>query len=242
YEYKSIQINYEDIKEQILELETRLNEDFSPTIEGLKMQLHDFMGFEGVKNQIKFINKEITKLFTEKDRLEKILEHKDEQDNITLLPYSLLSDLAEFIEARLNNWNYLSSVNVVFDSSYQVFDIVISGKNRKSYGKGKRAISYAACLLGVLDYCLAKKRSFSNLIVLDSPLTTFEEKRNLNLSDVTSQGVVDSFFIDLSNTPLNAQIIVFDNKEPSLESADSLQHLNTIIFNGNEQLGRKGFF
>ncbi|MGJ1315733.1 hypothetical protein, partial [Sphingobacterium multivorum] len=34
YEYKSIQINYEDIKEQILELETRLNEDFSPTIEG----------------------------------------------------------------------------------------------------------------------------------------------------------------------------------------------------------------
>lgn len=241
-EYEGIKADHKNVDKQINELDSRLNNDFSPTIDGLKLQLNDFMGFEGIKNQIKFINKEISKLFTEKNRLERILEHKDVPDEITLLPYTLLSDLAEFIEARLRKWHYLPTVNVVFDSSYQVFDVVISGKSRKSYGKGKRAISYTACLLGVLDYCLAKQRNFSNLVVLDSPLTTFEEKRNVSLSDAASQSVVDSFFIDLSNTPSNAQIIIFDNKEPSEAATDLLNSLNTNVFTGNDQLGRKGFF
>jgi len=242
FEYKAIQASYEYVNGQILELETRLNEDFSPTIDALKTQLSDFMGFESVKNKIKFITKEISKLFTEKDRLERILEIKDIPDDITLLPYSLLSDLAEYIEARLRKWHFLPSVNVIFDSSYQTFDIVISGKRRKSYGKGKRAISYSACVLGVLDYCLAKQTNFSNLIVLDSPLTTFEEKRNVSVTESISQSVVDSFFTDLSNTPTNAQVIIFDNKEPSTGIVDSLSNLNTIVFTGNNQLGRKGFF
>lgn len=241
-EYVGIQTNHGYISDQIEGLEVQLSKDFSPTIDGLKLQLNDFMGFEGVKNQIKFVNKEIAKLFAEKDRLERILDQKEVPVDITLLPYSLLSDLAGYIEARLRKWHYLPAVNVVFDSSYQIFDIVISGKSRKSYGKGKRAISYTACLLGVLDYCLAKQRSFSNLVVLDSPLTTFEEKRNVSISDAAPQSVVDSFFVDLSNTPKNAQIIIFDNKEPSMAVDDQVSDLNTIIFTGNEQSGRRGFF
>lgn len=242
FDYADIQTNHKYISEQIAGLEVQLSEDFTPTIDGLKLQLGDFMGFEEVKNQIKFINKEIAKLFAEKDRLERILDQKEVPDDITLLPYSLLSDLAEYIEARLRKWHYLPIVNVVFDSSYQIFDVVISGKSRKSYGKGKRAISYTACLLGILDYCLAKQRNFSNLVVLDSPLTTFEEKRNVSISDTASQSVVDSFFVDLSNTPKNAQVIIFDNKEPSSAVEAQLTELNTIIFTGNEQSGRRGFF
>lgn len=231
-----------EVNGHITDLEVRLETNFTPRIDQLKSDLREFMDFESITNEIQFVDKEVTKLYSEKDRLYTLLQTKEEVEEINLLPYTILADLSDAIAARLKAWNYMHPVNVVFDSNYKIFDIVISGKSRKSYGKGKRAISYTACLLGLLDYCLQHNRNFSNLIVLDSPLTTYEEKKNLPKEEAVSETLLNSFFRDINNTSSDAQLIIFDNKEPSDEIKQELDRLHIVIFTSNEEVGRRGFF
>lgn len=223
---------------RIEELEAEIQKNFTPKIDGLKADMKHFIKYESLYNRICFIDDEVDKLYKEKDRLEKQLGEKEDEDEINLLQYSTLSELSDYIQKRLQRWNYELNAKVNFDSSYSVFDIVISGKSRRSYGKGKRSISFSACMFGILDFCLDKNQPFSNLIVLDSPLTTFEDKKGA-VKEGVNAAIQSSFFDDLVNTSSNSQIIIFDNKEPSNEIKDKI---NTIVFTGSKENGRAGFF
>lgn len=177
--------------------------------------------------------------------MEKLLQETDPRESIDLLPFSVLSELSDKIQKRLSTWNYEPYVTVVFNDHYQTFDIVINGKSRKSFGKGKRGISFTACLFGLLDYCREKERAFSNLLVLDSPITTFEEKKNTGTAemDTLRPEVLKAFFADLANLPANSQIILFDNKQPDSTTLNAISESVFVQeFTGNEEIGRYGFF
>lgn len=221
------------------EVEKRLTQNLNPEISKLQANLKGYLKSENLNSEISFIDTEILKLYASKSKLEQFLNQKTKDEEIAILEFSELLDLSKFIEKRLKNWKYESHVNVIFDTNYKIFDIVISGKSRRSYGKGKRSISYTACLLGILDYCLKHNHPFSNLIVLDSPLTTFEEKKGKTTDEKLNDSILSSFFIDLASTKEDCQIIIFDNKIPKDLSKKGL---NTIIFTGDNQTGREGFF
>ncbi|WP_035649850.1 hypothetical protein [Flavobacterium sp. ASV13] len=240
-----LQAEIEKLKNELIDLEQELDRNFSTKISDLKNELNNYLEIENFSREIVFIDNQIDKLFKEKDRLETLLNAKKPvEEEINLVPYSLITDLCWFIEQRLQNWNYENAVKVNFDSHYNIFDIIISGKNRRSYGKGKRSISYAACLIGLLDYCQTNDRNFSNLLVLDSPLTTYEEKQKINVATESIQTeILKSFFIDLVKIPANSQVIIFDNKMPDEETYNSLSSkLNMIVFTGQKGSGREGFF
>ncbi|HYH15813.1 MAG TPA: AAA family ATPase [Flavisolibacter sp.] len=220
-------------------LEYHLKQNFSSNIDHLNTDLKAFMGFHSQKSKIEFIDDQITKLYQEKDRLEVLLKNKEQEEDVTVLQYTTLLEYSEYVQKRLQKWNYEPLVNVVFDNTFKVFDIIISGKSRRSYGKGKRSISYSSCLLGLLDYCLDKNINFSNLIVLDSPLTTYKGKEGEDVEEGIGAELENLFFQDLANTPKNCQIIIFDNKIPNTEVQGKL---NTIIFSGDNSQGRAGFF
>jgi|GEM_PF-716786 len=244
-EEHALQGEVEGLNKKLIDLEAELETNFSPSIQDLKNELNQYLQIENNSREITFIDAQIAKLFTEKDRLERLLnEKKPAEEDINLVPYTLLMELCGFIEQRLQNWNYENAVKVNFDSQYKVFDITISGKNRRSYGKGKRSISYAACLVALLDYCQAKNRPFSNLIVLDSPLTTYEEKQKVSVaSEVIQTEILKSFFTDIVKIPANSQIIIFDNKIPDAETLDKIsEQLNMVLFTGRKDSGREGFF
>lgn len=224
---------------EIDKLEIQLKEKLNPEITYLKNSLSGYLQVENRKSEIQFIDNQMKTLYANKDRFEQLLSEKIKEEDITILEYSVLLELSQFIKERLNRWNYENMTTVLFDSSFKIFDIVISGKSRRSYGKGKRAISYSACLLGTLDYCMAKNTPFSNLVILDSPLTTFEEKKGQPANDEISMSVQGAFFKDLSETPNTCQIIVFDNKIPSPQTYPGL---SIVVFTGSDDNGRKGFY
>lgn len=229
---------------EMQEIEKDLENNFSPKIQTLKASLSGFLSIQKAHNELTFIDTRISKLLIDKDRLESILRQKNNTEEVTILSFALLNSLATTIESRLKKWNYESHVKVDFDSNYKIFDIVISGKSRKSYGKGKRSISYAACLFGLLDYCNKNSKGFSNLIIMDSPLTTFEEKKKQveDINEVLTSQVLKSFFLDYANLPKNSQVIIFDNKEPDAETYASIKDkVNIEIFTGSNE-GRSGFF
>lgn len=227
------------------EIEGDLNTNFSIKIKELKDELNQYLELERSDREILFIDNLIARLAEEKNRLVQLSNSKNQTETaINLVPYSKLVSLCSFIENRLSNWNYEEHVKVEFDTDYNNFDIMISGKQRKSYGKGKRSISFTACLIGLLDYCSFNNTNFSNLIVLDSPLTTFEEKqKDYTGAEKIKAEILKSFFTDIVKLPENSQVIIFDNKIPDQSTLDLIKgDLNIQIFSGIKDQGRQGFF
>jgi hypothetical protein len=226
-------------------LEETLTGNFRSKIQSIKSDLKEYLEVENITNEISFIDKQVKSLFQVRDRLDKALKAKDTPDETTILSYTLLSELSDAIARRLKNWNYESHLDVNFNADYKVFDIVISGKNRRSYGKGKRSISYAACLIGLLDLCSERKSPFTYLVMMDSPLTTYEEKKKqvVNQKDVLQGNILKSFFKDIVKLPKASQVIILDNKEPDSETLEEIKnHINIITFTGTNEIGRSGFF
>lgn len=226
-------------------LKIKLNEGLSPRIASIRGDIQKILNLAKLENQMVFIEEEVEQLASERDRInELITSKKDKPTDSTIVPAYLLSDLGMSIENRLNKWKFDDSCRITFDQSFKVFDIIIGAKPRSSYGKGKRALAYSACIFGILDYCLKNNRNFSNLLILDSPLTTFKGKGevmeqleydNRKISVTTK----DLFFKDLSKTSKNCQIIIFDNEIPKPAYSDKL---NTQVFSGDKTYGRFGFF
>lgn len=228
---------------ELKSLEESLIENINPKITKLKGDIDILLSNAKRENQISFIDEEAEKLKEDREKLQALLNIKPQKkEKITIVDSNSLQQLSKFIEHRLKKWKYENNINVSFDSRFNIFDIDISLKSRKSNGKGKRALSYSASLLGLLDYCLKKKMNFSNLIILDSPLTTFKGKGEVSVSskdDSINEKVKYLFFEDLAETSLDCQVIIFDNEIPPNSLLDKL---NTQIFTDDTNIGRQGFF
>ncbi|TCK67216.1 hypothetical protein DFQ05_0989 [Winogradskyella wandonensis] len=224
-----------DLKRTLEKLENRL-ESIKPEIKNLKTILNDYIEIEKIGNYIEFIDTETATLYETKDSLEILKSEKESTDIVNVCDYDILKKLSGFIEQRLKTWNYNVNPKVVFNSDFKTFDIVISNKSRGSYGKGRRAISYTACLLGFLDYCLKEEKNFSNFLVIDSPLTTFKDKEISETEDDSIE-LDDLFFDDIRKTSLKSQLIIFENKIPK-----KIDGINIIEFTKSKKQGRYGFF
>ena len=195
------------------------------------------MDIEKTSNYIEFIDSETINLYESKNSLELLKSQKESTDIVNVCDYEILKNLSKYIENRLKSWNYNVSPKVIFNSDFKTFDIVISNKSRGSYGKGRRSISYTACLLGFLDYCITEQKNFSNFIVIDSPLTTFKDKEVSEKIGESTIELDDLFFDDIREASLDSQIIIFENKIPK-----NTDKINVVEFTKSKSQGRYGFF
>ncbi len=148
------------------------------------------------------------------------------------------SDLDEFAiacEERLKNWNFPHVDRVTFSESD--LDLVISGRRRTSFGQGKRAVTFAAFSLGLLDYCTSRQLPHPGFVVIDSPLLVYREP-DKEERDFTPE-VKQSFFADLISNFTDSQIIILDHEELPDEFVGS-DNVNWIKFTGAD-IGRQGF-
>ena len=141
------------------------------------------------------------------------------------------------VEKCLKEWKYIDE-NGRVDFNDITCDLLINGEERKSNGKGVRALIYSAFVISLMRYCKLKSLPHPSFVVLDSPLTTFKEKSNDPENEEVSGEIQDSFFENLSHTNDKQQIIIFDNKEPNMELR---KLINFIQFTG-ENWGRRGFY
>ena len=231
---------------EVEKIDLEISSNYEAKAETLKGDMDSILSISQKYNQIEFLKEEIARLYSERMKFENLKnQKKDKSESTSIVEEYILHELSKHIEKRLKEWKFETNPRVSFNSEFKIFDIIVSGKSRKSFGKGKRSVLYAACLLGVLDYCLIENKSNLNTIILDSPLTTFKSKGEtlqqlLNKLDPDIVKIKDRFFKSLSNYQDRSQIIVFDNVIPRKKELYDI--LNVEIFTDYEKHGRQGFF
>ena len=139
------------------------------------------------------------------------------------------------VEALLKAWHFPDLDRVSFSENDQ--DIVISGRARKSHGKGVRAITRAAFNLALLHLCVEDERPFPNFVLIDSPLLVYEEPD----ADESSfpQDIKKHFWQSVKTSFAEAQVIIIENSK-QLPGDGTLSNVHVVLFTGNDQ-GRRGF-
>ena len=126
----------------------------------------------------------------------------------------IASDYMNTVKQILSDWKFPDTETISFE--YQpTFDFVLSGKGRQLYGKGKRAVSFTAIMIALLDYCYEKSIPFSRLLVIDSPLTAhYDKHQEITQEDQLDNSILNAFFRYCNEKIWNYQFIMFDNKIP----------------------------
>lgn len=139
------------------------------------------------------------------------------------------------VEALLKAWHFPDLDRVTFSENDQ--DVVISGRARRSHGKGVRAITRAAFNLALLRLCIEDECPFPNFVLIDSPLLVYEEPD----ADESSfpQDIKKHFWESVKTSFTEAQVIIIENSH-QLPVDGMLDGVNVELFTGNDQ-GRRGF-
>lgn len=121
----------------------------------------------------------------------------------------------------------------VVDFDAKSNDVLIGDRKRSTYGKGNRSILACAMNLSLMDYCYAKQRPFSRLLVYDSPLCTKYD------TDLAENNVLDAFAIYCNDKEWNYQVIIFDNKIDSSQTvvAENYPNIHFVEFGTEERTG-----
>ena len=138
---------------------------------------------------------------------------------------------------------YLKKINLYDDNTVKFdeekMDIVIGEEERKTSGKGFRSITHSTMKLSLAKLA-SKLNTIPDLLVLDSPLTSYEGERKIEEDEVKiSQTHQNAFFELFKESADDIQIIIFDNKKPAKSILKDI-HLNE--FTKDEASGRYGFF
>ena len=141
------------------------------------------------------------------------------------------------VQSLLEAWKYPGLTRVTF--SDEKVDLIISGKERASEGKGFSAIAYAAFMIGLLDYCADSNVELPHpgLVVLDSPLVTYK-RRDTAPARRFPRMSPQRFMRPLAKLPFERQVIVLENNDPpaAIHSQINYTHFS------RSTTGRYGFF
>lgn len=140
------------------------------------------------------------------------------------------------VESLLRSWRYPRNLaRVTFSEKDQ--DVVISGRARRTHGKGVRAIFRAAFNLALLRHCSREERPFPNLVLIDSPLIVYE-KPDPGETEFP-QNVKKHFWDSVKASFTDTQVIIIEDRK-QLPSDGAIDNANIVLFTGNDQ-GRRGF-
>ena len=152
----------------------------------------------------------------------------------------IASDYMDIVKQILFDWKFPDTETISFEY-HPTFDFVLSGKGRQLYGKGKRAVSFTAIMIALLDYCYEKSIPFSRLLVIDSPLTAhYDKHQEISKEDQLDNSILNAFFRYCNEKTWNYQFIMFDNKIP--ENEEYMNNIHIIKFVGKGEVGRNGFY
>ena len=141
------------------------------------------------------------------------------------------------VEAILKEWRYPDLTRVTFNN--ERFDLIISGKDRMTEGKGFRAIAYSAFIIGLLRHCMQQNLPHSGVVALDSPLVTYK-RRDTQPGEAIPEDVSRAFYEALSHTPADQQIVILENEDPPEDLRSQFTYYTH--FSRLAGVGRYGFF
>lgn len=221
-----------NINHNLEEIENEIN-CFSNQLSSIKKVLGLYQ--KSIENhaKAKFLQEESQRLYKKLAALEKEKKEKPKVQEYKRQT-SINEEFCNMIKEKLVYWNVLNENEpVVFDENG--FDFVLGGKNRVTCGKGARGVTCSAILMTLLEFCQLKNIPFSNILVLDSPITA-HFSHGIQYAEETTQ----SRFFKYCNEKINDyQLIIIDNKSPEPDDRKLLSNINYIEFSKE---GRNGFY
>ncbi len=150
-----------------------------------------------------------------------------------------LAPLLQEISVLLTAWNMPGAHNVTFSDRSK--DLMIDGEDRESHGKGVRALTCAAFILGLLRNSSNHGRPHPGVVVLDSPLVAYREPDPTadDAGRLIAAGVKDAFYGSLADGITGGQVIIFENESPG---PGDMARINYVHFSKSAATGRYGFF
>lgn len=185
------------------------------------------------KAEAKFLEEEARRLY-QKLAILKQEEKTNPQKDAYIRTTNIGEEFCEKLKRKLVEWNVIDpNDSVIFNEDG--FDFVLGGKQRLSCGKGARGVTCAAILMTLVEFCDENDIPFSNVLVLDSPITAHFDDEKIP-ADETTQA---KFFKYCNDNISSYQLIIIDNKSPKPEDRETLTNINYIEFADD---GRRGFY
>ena len=227
------------VEKQVVETGNRIREidaevsGFNLRMDSMKEVLRKYQENLEKKAEAKFLEEETRRLYQKLSILKQEEKNKPQKE-----PYirttNIKEDFCEKLKYKLVDWNIIDSNDaVVFNEDG--FDFVLGDKQRLSCGKGARGVTCAAILMTLVEFCDEKDIPFSNVLVLDSPITAHFDSGKIPAEDTTQA----RFFKYCNDNVTNYQLIIIDNKSPLPEDREKLSNINYIEFSDD---GRWGFY
>lgn len=206
--------------------------DFEPQINDLKNTLLKYQENIEKKTYRQFLQEEAQRLSKQIDALQKEQKVKPERAIYTRQT-SIGVEFCNSVKEKLQAWNVIGDVPVVYDEAD--FDFSIGGQKRIMCGKGSRGVTCTAILMTLIEFCKQMDIPFSQLLVVDSPLTAHFNDERVD-ADKTTQS---KFFKYCNETKFDYQLILIDNKMPPASERESMKGIHFIEF--SESI-RNGFY
>lgn len=208
---------------QLETLGVKIN-NFTSQISSIKSVLERFQTNIEKKAEARFLQEESQRLYKKLESLKKEKSNKPQVPAYNRQT-SIGDDFCNLIKEKLTYWNVIGDNEpVVFDEDG--FDFMLGGKERITCGKGARGVTCSAILMSLLEFCQLKDIPFSNVLVLDSPLTAHFSDGKMDAEETTQS----RFFKYCNDKIRNYQLIIIDNKSPELTERKSLSNINFIEF------------
>ena len=158
----------------------------------------------------------------------------------TMATTSEMERFSSSVQELLEAWKFPGIGRGSFSEKDQ--DLVISGQPRISHGKGVRALTCSAFIVGLLRHCLTEKIPHPAVVLLDSPLVAYREPDSdasfAEDEQLRMAGVKDAFYRSLAGGDALGQVIVFENEDPP----DDIKGAFTRIHFSKTSVGRYGLF
>lgn len=153
------------------------------------------------------------------------------------LPAASLDKFSTVVQHILQTWHFPKAERVYFDQKTR--DLVISGKNRISFGKGLRAITQSAFTIGLLQYCKDQATPHPGFVLLNSPLLSYKEPDGDD-DDLRHTDLKVRFYEYLKQIGSDQQVIIIENTDPP-EDVRLQPYAQKFTGNPDEE-GRAGLF
>lgn len=228
----------DNLQNQVLLLDSSLSDiiakihSFEPQINGLKKALLKYKENVEKKVYANFLQAEALRFSKLIDNLQIKLKTKPNIPEYSRQA-TIDDDFCNSVKSKLQAWNVIGDVPVFYED--KEFDFNIGGQKRTMCGKGTRGVTCTAIIMTLIEYCKKKSIPFSELLVVDSPLTAHFDDEHVD-ADQTTQA---RFFKYCNEHDFDYQLILIDNKAPDALKRSSMEGINFIEFS---DLGRKGFY
>ncbi len=209
----------------------------APNLKQLRRGYGELADKRGEVREALGLHKTLKDLVDRKERLE-AEDAKEAGGSVSdlELPTATADRFATLVLELLQDWHFPHVGRAHYDTKTR--DLVIDGKQRISYGKGLRAITYAAFVIGLMEYCRRNNTPHPGFAVLDSPLLSYREPDGAD-DDLRGSDLNNCFYAFLSKLQNDRQVIVIENTDPPTPIQASAQALK---FTGNTTMGRAGYF